>query len=183
MSEKGTGVSFCRRGVTPNEAAEGVHKMNLQSVQKIIVLQGNPNTGKTSILNEVCRQLQRSPLVSNFNPADVEPSRTQNGDQRFFITHTQNAVNKKIAVITAGDDANCIMKGFLYAEKKAATILVMALSNHSRGYKTAERLFDEIESAYQLNSMIDRSQRTQVVPNAPVGYVDQAIVRAICNKI
>ena len=114
---------------------------------------------------------------------DVEPSHTQNGDQRFFITHTLNAANKKIAVITAGDDANCIMKGFLYAEKKAATILVMALSNHIRGYKTAERLFAEIESAYQLTAMIDRSQRTQFVPNAPVGYVDQAIVRAICNRI
>ena len=147
------------------------------------MLQGKPNTGKTSILNEVCRQLQQSPRVSNFNPTDVEPSRTQNGDQRFFITHTVNAANKKIAVVTSGDDANCILKGFLYAEKKTATILVMALSNHTRGYKTAERLFDEIESTYQLKPMVDRSLRTQFVPNAPVGYVDQTIVTHICNKI
>ena len=157
--------------------------MNLQSIQKIIVLQGKPNTGKTSILNAVCSQLHQSPCVINFNTADVEPSRMQNGDQRFLITHRINATNKKIAVVTAGDDANCIMKGFLYAEKKGATILVMALSNHTRGYKTAERFFYEIESAYQLTPIIDRSQRTQFKRNAPVGYVDQTIVTNICNKI
>jgi len=154
--------------------------MNLQNLNKIIVLEGRPNTGKTSILNEVCRQLQQSPQVSNFNPADVEPSRTQNGDQRFLITYTGN---KTIAVATAGDDANCIMKGFLYAVRKTANVLVIALSKHVRGYQTAEKLFDEIEIAYQLTPMIDRSQRTQFVPNAPVGYVDQTIVTNIYNKI
>ena len=154
--------------------------MKLQSIQKIIVLQGSPNTGKTSILNEVCRRLRASPYVSNFNPADVEPSRTQNGDQRFFITHV---TTKKIAVVTAGDDANCIMKGFLYAEKKSATILVMALSNHTRGYKTAEQLFAEVETWYRLTPIIDRSCRTSFMPNAHVGYVDQNLVRQILNKI
>ena len=154
--------------------------MNLQNLRKIIVLQGRPNTGKTSILRDVCCVLRQSPQVINYNPADTEHSRMQNGDQRFFITH---AGNKRIAVVTSGDDANCIMKGFLYAEKKAASILVIALSNHVRGYKTAERLFDEIEIAYQLTSMVDRTQQTQFKQNAPVGYVDKTIVMNIIAKI
>ena len=157
--------------------------MNLQNLQKIIVLQGQPNTGKTSILNEVCRILEQSQYTRNFNPKDVEHARTQNGDQRFLVTHVVNNVNKVIAVVTAGDDANCIMKGFLYAEKKTATILVTALSNHKRGYKTAEKLFSEIEAQYTLTPIIDRTLRTQFVPNAPVGYIDQAIVANVIAKI
>ncbi len=160
-----------------------MYKMNLQNLQKIIVLQGRPNTGKTSILNEVCHRLQQSQHVRRFNPNDVEHSRTQNGDQRFLITHVVNNVNKVISVVTSGDDANCIMKGFLYAEKKNATILVMALSNHSRGYKTAEKLFSEIESQYKLTPIIDRTLYTQFVPNAPVGYLDQTIVANVITKI
>ena len=154
--------------------------MNLGNLNKIIVLNGKPNTGKTSILNEVCRQLQQSPFVSNFNQDDVEPSRTSNGDQRFLITYTGNKV---IAVATAGDDANCILKGFLYAEKKAANILVIALSNHVRGYRTAERVFGEIESWYKLSPLIDRTQQTQFRQNVPAGYIDQTIVTNIINKI
>lgn len=154
--------------------------MNLQNLRKIIVLQGRPNTGKTSILKDVCRVLRQSPQVINYNPADTEHSRTQNGDQRFFITHTGN---KRIAVVTAGDDANCIMKGFLYAERKAATIFVIALSNHIRGYKTAEKLFSEIESQYQLTPIINRTLCTQFVPNAPVGYINQTLVANIIAMI
>ena len=154
--------------------------MNLGNLNKIIVLQGRPNTGKTTILNEVCRQLRQSPLVSNFNQADIEPSRTSNGDQRFLITYTGNKV---IAVVTAGDDADCIMKGFLYAEVKRANVLVCALSNQARGYRTAERIFKEIESWHKLSPLIDSSQKTRFRQNAPVGYADQTIVANIINKI
>ena len=152
--------------------------MNLTTLKSIIVLNGHANSGKTAILNALCCKLSNMVNVS-INQNELEPSRTNGGDQRFAVVYKA----RKIAICTAGDDANCVIKAFKYAEKVGAEVLVMALSIHLRGYKTAELVFDEIITYYQLSSIVDKTISTTYAPPKPKGYVDNAKVQALFTKI
>ena len=154
--------------------------MNLSNLKSIIVLSGCPDSGKTAILNEVCNRISSSQKMTAFNPNEQEHSRTSLGDQRFAAIYN----GRKVAVCTAGDDATCVFKAFLYAEKVCADAVVMALSVHKYGYKTAEVAFNEIVASQRLRSIVDRTvSTTKHKQPKPKGYVDATKVRAIFHKI
>lgn len=152
--------------------------MNLTRLSSVIVLRGKPNSGKTAILNSLCDAIINSPAVQ-VNPKEQEPSRTNKGDQRASAVYK----HRKVAICTAGDDANCIVKAFRYAEKVNAEVLVMALSIHKKGYKTAELAFEGIVAHKQLTKLVDDSIETTYAPPKPKNYVDNVKVQALLSKV
>lgn len=143
--------------------------MNLSNLKKVIVLSGCPDSGKTTILKELCRQVDSSSHMTAKNPNEQEGS---NGDQRYASTYK----GQKIAIVTAGDNADLIFKAFLYAEKVKASILVMALSIHSKGYKTAEESFDVIVRNFNLAP----DMSTKTTQNS---HMDQKVAKTLLGKI
>lgn len=64
----------------------------------------------------------------------------------------------------------------MYADKVQATILVMALSIHSRGYRTSEKAFDLVVSSFNLTP--DKSTKTQ-----QNSHMDLKVANALYKKI
>ena len=153
--------------------------MNLTNIKSIVVLNGRPNSGKTAILTALCDKIANSPLMTAYNPKEQVHSRKKYGDLRYAAVYR----NRKIAVCTAGDDANCILKAFLYAEKVTAEVLVVALSIKKSRYRLAEVAFNEIISKYRLTSIVDSATSTNFAPPKPKGYVDVSKVNDLFKKL
>lgn len=154
-------------------------EMNLTNLKSIVVLNGRPNSGKTAILTALCNKMANSPYMTKCNPNEQVYPRKKYGDQRFAAVYR----NKKVAVCTAGDDANCILKAFLYAEKVAAEVLVVALSIKRAYYRLAEVAFDEIVAKYKLTAIVDNKTCTTFAPPKKKGYVDVSKVNDLFKKL
>ena len=173
VSVWGHATSFCRAGVVVERRLCGRKKekkvMNLSNIKKLIVLSGCPNSGKSTILKKLCKQVDSSPHMTAKDPKEQEVA---NVDWRYAVTFKR----RKLAIVTGGDDADAIFKAFMYAEEVRATILVMALSIHSRGYRTSEEAFDLIVRHFNLTP--DRSTKTKLN-----SHNDQKVASILFKKI
>ena len=80
--------------------------MNLSKLKKLIVLSGCPDSGKSTILKELCKIVDSSPLMTAKDPKEQEVA---NVDQRYAATFK----GRKLAIVTGGDDADAIVKAFI----------------------------------------------------------------------
>ncbi len=149
--------------------------VNLTKLKRLIVVEGVPNSGKTTLLLDVCLKLGQAystPIVSK----SVNPK----GDCHFVI---KARAGRLTAVCTPGDDANWIVKSFALAERYGCEVLVCAKNVPVRPNTTpmAQIAFDEIVSNNHLSPVILKTAK--IKPKPAIGYVDSKIVSRIMRSI
>lgn len=156
--------------------------MNLINLKRLIVVEGDPNTGKSSILNAVCAQLINA-YPQNTPSLDITfTSRLE----RYLVMTAKGG--RLTAVCTPGDDANWVVNSFHLADQYKCEVLVCALSDCKRRNPrltatrpTAKLAFDEIVSNHRLRPLIFYVNKQ--IPKPPKGYVNLNIVSNIMNSI
>ena len=149
--------------------------LDLSSLKKIVVLQGEGNTGKTAIL----RCLQET-LISGQTSTCSQLPQPHNNFRRRDRVKTLHYNGKTIAIQTAGDDANCIVNGFIEVQKQNAEELVIAVSVSPKVGTPPEYTSSEIVNGHGLGGIVYsfHTQR-QVPPPSQSGYVDQGLLKQI----
>lgn len=127
---------------------ERMTQIKLESLKHVIVLKGYNNDGKTSVLKCLIEELyKRNPQgwmgKKKFNPdkVDVEKSTTE-------YCAVFNYKGIIIAIQTAGDTKDIIVRNFKYFEKHRASIAITAVRVHMEGKAeiVAEHAYAEIEA-------------------------------------
>lgn len=175
MNEQKEAISNSVTGAQPQVPAtmqqSGVEYANLTG-NRIIVLAGTSNSGKTSTLNELAALLQRNP---SFTQTDgPNPALSGWTDAKYLFSLNQGARIVTIGISTAGDTSDVIDDGFKYFNTHNCDIGFIAAK--SKGYSV-----DRIEHICQplgikpryLFLMTERNQ--EQVRTRPIVYQDVAI--------
>lgn len=128
--------------------------MNLSNLKKLIVLEGVGNSGKTTTLNEIYKQLKKT-FPQN---APIVDDAFKSNDHLLVM---RGKAGRLTALHTAGDDANRVVRSFGTAERQKCEVLVLAVSIPV-GQSTiplAKIAFDEIVSANALQPQMHYTQR------------------------
>ena len=130
--------------------------MNLTNLKRLIVLEGDSNSGKTTTLNDVYNKLktafpQSTPLYEKT---------FKSGSLKDHLLVMTGKAGRLTAIHTSGDDANRVVRSFAVAEKFKCEVLVMAVTKPKRTstLPIAEIAFDEI---VQANALQPQRHQTQ----------------------
>ena len=179
IGETGTPLHFPVLGwqVRTVNAGRREKEMNLIKLKQVVVVEGVSNSGKTTLLLDVCSKLKRAYSAT---PPIVDMHVNSKGDRHLVMNAKAGRLT---AVCTPGDDANWIVKSFALAEKYGCEVLVCAKNVPARPCTTpmARIAFDEIVANNQLSPVTFTT--TKIVPKLAAGYVDNMIVTGIMNSI
>jgi hypothetical protein len=149
--------------------------MNLPFLKRIICVEGQRNSGKSTLLNHLCssarKKFSASPLIyhKTFN---------NGADQHLVFRATKGRVT---AICTPGDDANWIVRSFAVAQQHKCEVLVLAVSIPVRrsSIALAKNAFDDICIATNIVSILQQFRTTKHKPKKQNGYVDTNLVQQI----
>lgn len=153
--------------------------LDLSSLKKIVVLQGESNSGKTAILR-CLQETLRPGQTSTCHQLAQAHNDYRWRDRIMTLSHN----GKAFVIQTAGDDANCIVNGFVEVQKQNAEELAIAVSVSPNGCTQPEYTFSEIVAGHGLVGIVHcfHTQK-QVTPPSQDGYVDQVLLSQIIPAI
>lgn len=165
---------------------ERMENIKLESLKHVIVLKGYNNDGKTSVLKCLIEELyKRNPKnwigKQKFNPEKVEVEKSK-GEYRAVF----NYKGIIIAIQTAGDTRDIIIKNFQYFEKCKVSIAITAVRVHekNRADIVAEHTYSEINSMrsfvsheISIEGMKLRTKAAEMkVVNQIIGELDKLVM-------
>lgn len=113
----------------------------MSAIQKIIAYYGAKNSGKTTTLNNLINFINAHPSFETLllNPSLLEQEGIQ--DQYAVFKHIET--NKRIAVATAGDDAETVNNHLKALKKDQINIAVLATRYHGETVHALPKFIEE----------------------------------------